>query len=280
MPRENGRVVGKVAFVTGAARGQGRSHCVRLAQEGADLIAVDICDSIGTVPYPLATEQDLAETVALVEAEGGRVVARRADVRDREQLKAAVEEGVAEFGRLDVISANAGVMSPGKSLDLTSEMWRELLDVNLVGVYNTCAAGIPAMLEKGEGGAIILTSSCSGLRGTPNLAHYAAAKHGVVGLMRTLAKELAPHFIRVNCICPTIVPTEMGLADVVLKLFCPEIENPTVDDARGRFALQNQLPVPWVESVDVSNALLFLASDEARYITNVALPVDAGSMGT
>ncbi|MFD6061768.1 MULTISPECIES: mycofactocin-coupled SDR family oxidoreductase [Rhodococcus] len=277
MAHTQGRVSGKVALVTGAARGQGRSHCVRLAQEGADIIAIDICRNVDTIPYALGAETDLAETVSLVEESGGRIFARRADVRDREGLTAVVDEGVARFGALDIVSANAGVMSPARTLELTSEMWQDLLDVNLVGVYNTCAAAIPHLIA-GKGGSIVLTSSCSGLRGTPNLAHYSAAKHGVVGLMRTLAIELAPEFIRVNTIHTTIVPTGMGLSDAVLKLFRPDLPRPTVEDARAGFAQQNLIPVPWVELDDVSNALLFLASDESRYITGVALPVDAGSM--
>ena len=212
-----------------------------------------------------------------MEESGGRIFARRADVRDRDGLTAVVDEGVARFGALDIVSANAGVISPARTLELTPEMWQDLLAVNLVGVYNTCAAVIPHLVA-GGGGSIVLTSSCSGLRGTPNLAHYSAAKHGVVGLMRTLAKELAPDFVRVNSIHTTVVPTDMGLSDIVVGLFRPDLPKPSVDDARAGFADQNLIPVPWVELEDVSNALLFLASDEARYITGVALPVDAGSM--
>ncbi|MFC9837406.1 mycofactocin-coupled SDR family oxidoreductase [Rhodococcus sp. NPDC127530] len=277
MISEHGRVADKVALVTGAARGQGRNHCLRLADEGARIIALDICRDIDTIPYSLGSATDLDETISLVEERGGQIFARAADVRDREEITAVVDAGVARFGALDIVSANAGVMSPAKTLELTSEMWQDLLDVNLVGVYNTCAAAVPHLIA-GKGGSIVLTSSCSGLRGTPNLAHYSAAKHGVVGLMRTLARELAPDFIRVNTIHTTVVPTGMGLSDAVLELFRPDLPRPTVEDARAGFALQNLIPVPWVELDDVSNALLFLASDESRYITGVALPVDAGSM--
>ncbi|MBX6387545.1 MAG: mycofactocin-coupled SDR family oxidoreductase [Frankia sp.] len=276
MSAAGGRVAGKVALITGAARGQGRAHAVRLAEEGADIIAIDACAPMATVPYPLADEAELAETAALVEAAGRRVVARRADVRDLDSLTAAVDEGVAALGRLDVVCANAGVNTPAPMVEMTEEVWQEIVDIDLTGVWRTCRAAIPHLIAGGRGGAIILTSSAAGLKAYANIAHYTAAKHGVVGLMKTLAQELAPHRIRVNTVNPTQVDTPMIMNEPMYRLFCPDIENPTREDFAPVSQAMNALPIPWVEPVDVSNAVLFLASDEARYITGVALPVDAG----
>jgi SDR family mycofactocin-dependent oxidoreductase len=274
-----GRVEGKVAFITGAARGQGRSHAVRLAEEGADIIAVDVCEDIPGMPYAGATEDDLAETVAQVEALDRRIVWARADVRDGDALRRVVDDGVTELGRLDIVSANAGIGThPALAADIEEDAWRQNLDINLTGVWLTCKAAIPRMIEKGNGGAIVLTSSVAGLMAYQNAGHYVAAKHGVVGLMRTMALELAEHRIRVNSIHPTQVPTPMLMNESVWGLFRPDIEQPTREDfAEASQALQ-ALPIPWVESVDVSNALVFLASDDARYITGVPLPVDAGTL--
>jgi (+)-trans-carveol dehydrogenase len=272
-----GRVEGKVAFVTGAARGQGRSHAVRLAEEGADIIAVDLCRQLDTVPYPMATPDDLAQTVKEVEALDRRIVATQADVREFGALKGALDAGVAELGRLDIVCANAGIFSFDTE-ELTEEVWRDMIDVNLTGVWHTTKAAVPHLLEGGRGGSMILTSSTAGLKGFPNFAHYVSAKHGVVGLMRTLALELAPHMIRVNSVHPTSVNTDMIQNDATYRLFAPDIENPTRDDVAPRFGEMNALPINWVEARDISNAVLFLASDEARYITGVTLPVDAGFM--
>ena len=271
-----GRVAGKVAFITGAARGQGRSHAIRLAGEGADIIAIDVCDDIPTVPYGGATDADLAETVKAVEALDRRIVAVRADVRDYAAVKAALDVGVAEFGRLDIVSANAGVYSHAAAVELTEEQWGTLVDINLTGVWRTCKAAIGHLVDGGRGGSIVLTSSGAGLKGFPNLAHYVSAKHGVVGLMRTLALELAPHSIRVNSLHPATVDTPMVQNDAMYRLFAPDALHPSREDFAAAAAPMNALPVPWIEPIDVSNALLFLASDEARYITGVALPVDAG----
>jgi (+)-trans-carveol dehydrogenase len=271
-----GRVEGKVAFVTGAARGQGRSHAIRLAEEGADIIAVDLCRQMETVPYPMATPEDLAETVKEVESLDRRIVATQADVRDAGALRAAVDQGVAELGRLDVVCANAGIFSFSTE-ELTGEMWREMIDVNLTGVWHTAKAAVPHIIEGGRGGSIIMTSSTAGLMGFPNFAHYVSAKHGVVGLMRTLALELAPHSIRVNSIHPTSVDTGMIHNKATYDLFAPDLDNPTRDQVGERFQALNALPIKWVEPRDISNAVLFLASDEARYVTGVTLPVDAGS---
>lgn len=273
-----GRVEGKVAFITGAARGQGRSHAVRLAQEGADIIAIDICEAIPENPYDPATEEDLAETVRQVEALDRRIVAEKADVRDFAQLKAVVDHGVAELGRLDIVSANAGISgSPNKSEDIPDDEWTNMLDINLSGVWRSVKAAIPHLRAGGRGGSIVLTSSDAGLFAYENIAHYVSAKHGVVGLMRTLALELAPDMIRVNSIHPTTVDTDMVQNEQIYRLFRPDLERPTKQDFADAATQMNALPIPWVESVDISNALLWLASDEARYVTGVALPVDAGA---
>jgi (+)-trans-carveol dehydrogenase len=273
-----GRVEGKVAFITGAARGQGRSHAVRLAQEGADIIAVDICRQIQTVPYPMGTAEDLAATVKEVEALDRRIVAAQADVRDYGALKSALDEGVAQLGRLDIVSANAGIFSLGAAADLSEQAWQDMIDVNLTGVWHAAKAAIPHLIAGGRGGSIILTSSAAGLEGMENIGHYVAAKHGIVGLMRTLALELAPHSIRVNSVHPTTVNTDMIQNDTTYRMFRPDLEHPGRADAEEAFASINALPVPWVEPVDISNAILFLASDEARYITGVTLPIDAGEL--
>ncbi|MCU1558066.1 MAG: NAD(P)-dependent oxidoreductase [Microbacteriaceae bacterium] len=273
-----GRVEGKVAFITGAARGQGRSHALRLAQEGADIIAIDICEALPENTYPPATEEDLAETVRQVEALDRRIVASKADVRDFAQLKKAVDDGVAQLGRLDIVSANAGIGgTPNRSEDIPEEEWTNMLDINLSGVWRTAKAAIPHLKAGGRGGSIILTSSDAGLFAYENISHYVSAKHGVVGLMRTLALELAPDFIRVNSVHPTTVNTPMVQNEGTYRLFRPDLENPTQDDFAAAAVSMNALPIPWVEPVDISNAVLFFASDESRYVTGVPLAVDAGA---
>jgi SDR family mycofactocin-dependent oxidoreductase len=272
-----GRVEGKVALITGAARGQGRSHAVRLAEEGAEIVAVDICADFDSAPYPGATSEDLATTTKMVEDLDRRVISRQADVRDSSALRAVVDEAVAEFGHIDIVCANAGIASFAPSWELTDETWHEMIDVNLTGVWKTAKAVIPHLIERGQGGSIIITSSTAGMVGFGNLAHYAAAKHGVVGLMKVLAIELAPHHIRVNTVHPTSVDTPMIDNPAVLQLFLPGVQNPSRDDARTMMKAMNALPIPWVEAVDISNAVLFLASDESRYITGTQLPVEAGN---
>jgi (+)-trans-carveol dehydrogenase len=271
-----GRVEGKVAFITGAARGQGRSHAVRLAEEGADIIAIDICDQIASVPVGMGRREDLDETVSLVEALDRRIVAAQADVRDYAQLERVLAEGVAELGRLDIVSANAGIYSHGQLADLTEEMWQDMIDVNLTGVWHTCKAAIPHLIAGGRGGSMVLTSSSIGIRAIANLGHYGSAKHGVVGLMRTLALELAPHSIRVNSIHPGTVNTAMVMNPSLYSLLLPDVEEPTQEMAAEVFQSLNVLPMAWADPRDISNAVLFLASDEARYVTGVALPVDGG----
>jgi (+)-trans-carveol dehydrogenase len=273
-----GRVEGKVAFISGAARGQGRAHAVRLAQEGADIIAVDICKQIDSVQIPLATPEDLAETAELVKGHNRRIYTAEVDVRDFDALTAAVDAGVEQMGRLDIIVANAGIGNGGATLDKTSEPdWTDMIDVNLGGVWKTVKAGVPHILAGGRGGSIILTSSVGGLKAYPHTGHYVAAKHGVVGLMRTFAVELGAQNIRVNSVHPTNVNTPLFMNEGTMKLFRPDLENPGPDDMKVVGQLMHTLPIGWVEPEDIANAVLFLASDEARYITGVTLPVDGGS---
>lgn len=274
-----GRMQGKVAFITGAARGQGRAHALRLAEEGADIVAVDICADIDTVTpyYPLATEEELAETVRGVEALDRRIVARKADVRDLDGLQAAFDEGLAEFGHVDTVVANAGIATYGKAWELSAEQWKDMIDVNLTGVFHTAKVAIPSMIEAGRGGSILFTSSIGGLKGIQQVGHYVACKHGIVGLMRTLANELGPYSIRVNTIHPTNVDTTMIQNPGTWAMFSPGDPEPSREKAMPGFMSLNTLPVPWIEAVDISNAMLFLASDEARYVTGVAFPVDAGA---
>jgi SDR family mycofactocin-dependent oxidoreductase len=264
-----GRVEGKVAFVTGAGRGQGRSHAVRLAEEGADIIAVDVCQDYDTVAYGLATEADLAETVKEVEALDRRIIATRADVRDAAALKEAVDRGVAELGRLDIVCANAGICTVQAWDEVTPAVWQDTLDTNLTGVWNTMVVAAPHLIAAG-GGSIICTSSTAGIKGLPFLAPYVAAKHGVVGIARTMANELAQHKIRVNTVHPTGVQTPMlnGLGGLEPLLG----RDPNLGPI-----FMNTFPIEVVEARDISNAVLFLASDEARYVTGLEFTVDAGN---
>ncbi len=271
-----GRVEGKVALVTGAGRGQGRSHAVRLAEEGASVIAFDICAPVASVSYDMASLEDLEETCELVRAAGGRVYAAEVDVRDVDLLQRELAAGVEALGGLDIVVANAGIASYAPGHEITEAAWEEMIDINLTGTWHTIKVAVPHLVTAGRGGSIVLTSSAAGLQGTPNLAHYVAAKHGVTGLMRTFANELARHWIRVNSVNPTQVDTPMIMNDEIFRMFRPELESPARDDIIDVSIATHALPVPWVESRDVSNAVLFLASDEARYITGVALPVDAG----
>ena len=272
-----GRVDGKVALITGAARGQGRSHALRLAEEGADIIAVDICRQVASVPFPMARPEQLDETAQLIEDLDRRAIALQADVRDFGQIQAAVEQGIQELGHIDVVCANAGIGSYAPAWELNEEQWDDVVDTNLKGTWHTCKAAIPHMIARGQGGSLILTSSTAGIKGLPNMVHYAAAKHGVVGVMRTLAIELAPYMIRVNTVNPTSVDTGMIHNEATYTLFMGGRAGATRDDVAPIFQSLNLLPVPWVEPRDISNAVLWLASDESRYVTGVVLPVDAGS---
>lgn len=275
-----GKLEGKVALITGAARGQGRSHAVRLAEEGADIIAVDVCRGFDHVAYAPASEEDLAGTVKLVEELDQRIVTKIVDVRDLAGLQAAVGEAVGELGRLDIVSANAGIASfQDGAWNASEEEWQEVLDIDLTGVWKTVKATVPAMIEQGDGGSIVLTSSIAGLVGMPGLGQYVAAKHGVTGLMRVLAMELAPHRIRVNSIHPANVATPMLQNEPVYSLFLGGVTGATDEQAAGGMQSMNALPIPWLESRDVSNVLAFLASDEGRYITGTTQVVDAGATG-
>ena len=261
----------KVAFITGVARGQGRSHALRLAEEGADIIGVDICADYDTIPYRMATGDDMKETAAAVEAMDRRILTARVDVRDRGALTAFMADAAARLGRLDIVLANAGISALGTEAEM-DDVWQDVLQTNLTGVFNTVEAALPAMIEGGRGGSIILTSSTAGLVGlsldsTAGYA-YTAAKHGVVGLMRGYARDLARHSIRVNTVHPTGVATDMILNPAIEQLYASEPAT-----AAG---LANLLPVDMIEPVDISNAILWLASDQARYVTGVTLPVDAG----
>lgn len=269
-----GRMDGKVALVTGAARGQGRAHAIRLAEEGADVVALDLCGQIGSVPYAMGTEEDLAETVRAVEALDRRILARPADVRDSASLDEVVAAGLEQFDRIDVVCANAGIFSNSPFAEISDVMWDDMIAVNLTGVFRTVKAVLPTMIAAGGGGSIVLTSSVAGLVGFANFAHYTAAKHGVVGLMRTLVNEVSQHGIRVNTVHPNSVNTDMIMNEPTYRLFDPE--NPTQERFGEIFATLNPLGVKWVEPVDVSNAVLYLASDESRYVTGAMIPVDAG----
>ncbi len=271
-----GRVEGKVALVTGAAKGQGRAHCLRLAQEGADVLALDVCADVPQTRYAQGTPDQLAETAALVRATGRKVVTRQADVRDAEEMTRAVTEGVAELGRLDVVVANAGIIQLKPALEITADDWATVLAINLTGVWNTVRAALPTLLAQGSGSVIII-SSAAGLKGPPGMAHYAAAKTGLVGLMRSLANELGPQGVRVNSVHPTTVDTDMVHWPEAYAAFRPDLAEPTRADVEPVFTSLNVLPVPWIQPEDVSAAVLFLAGDESRYVTGVTLPVDAGT---
>lgn len=260
-----GRVEGKVAFITGAARGQGRSHAVRLAEEGADLILIDLCESLPGLEYPLATRADLDQTARLVRSHGRTAVTAVADVRDAEAMRAAVADGVAELGGLDASVANAGVITAGTWDATTPEQWRLVLDVNLIGAWNTCAAALPHLTERG--GSLVNISSAAGIKGSPLTTPYTASKHGIVGMSLALANELAARNVRVNTVHPTGVAT--GMAPRSLHAM---IEGrPDIGPIYG-----NALPVQVVEARDISNAVLFLVSDESRYVTGLEFKVDAG----
>lgn len=271
---------GKVALVTGAAHGQGRSHAVRLAEEGADVVVVDVCSQLPLVPYQTGTREELDETVDLVRAAGRRAVAVVADVRDGSAVVDAVSTAERQLGHLEIVVANAGVNLAGRPAhEIDDEAWSLVLDVNLTGVFNTARAAVPALRRSVRGGAsITMTSSVAGLHPYAGIAQYNAAKYGVVGLMKTMALELAPMGIRVNSVNPSAVRTDMIMNETIMKNFVPESPSPTLAEFSARCESMNAMPTPWIEAVDVSNAVVWLASDEARYITGVALPVDPGSL--
>jgi SDR family mycofactocin-dependent oxidoreductase len=275
-----GRVQGKVAFITGAARGQGRSHALRLAEEGADIIAVDLCHDIDTIGYPLSTPDDLKETVRLVEAQDRRIVAVQADVRERAELRAALERGIAELGQVDIVVAQAGIA--GQKSEAPLQAWTDVVDTNLIGVINAVHAALPHLQA---GASVIATGSTAAYMQTLPYQKvgtdsggiaYMVAKRMLSSYMHDLARELAPRSIRANVVHPTNVDTDMLQSDVMYRSFRPDLEHPTKEDATPAFYSQQAMPIPWIDPVDISNAVLFLASDEARYVTGMQLRVDAG----
>jgi SDR family mycofactocin-dependent oxidoreductase len=271
-----GRLAGKTALLTGAARGIGRACAVRFAEEGADLALVDIGRDVETVPYAGARAEQLGEATEEIRALGRRVLAFNADVRDGQALRAAARQAADEFGRVDVLVAAAGIDSWGAAWELTDEQWQTMIDVNLTGVWQSAKAAAPHMIEQG-GGSMVLIGSVLSHKHNPGFAHYTAAKHGVLGLTRAFALELAPHMVRVNSIDPTAVATDMTLN----QLFFDELggrERASTEDVEKRLLAWNAMPLSMVEPLDIANAALFLASDEARYITGVSLPVDLGAM--
>jgi SDR family mycofactocin-dependent oxidoreductase len=268
----------KVAFVTGAARGQGRSHCLALAREGAKIVGLDLCRSLPEVAYPLGTEDDLAETGRLIEELGGEAVLMPGDTRNREDVQAVVDAGLRQFGHIDAVVASAGVWTWGQARGLSGHDWNFTLDINLTGAFNTVQACLPSMIDGGIGGSIMFTASQLATRGCPQAVAYSASKAGLVGMMRALASELAPHSIRVNTIHPSTVNTDMVLNQPTYDLFAPHKNGQaTVADLHESMRAFHMLPIPLIEAQDISNAVVFLASDESRAITSVALPVDAGS---
>jgi (+)-trans-carveol dehydrogenase len=272
------RVANKVALVTGAAKGMGRSHCVRLAEEGADIVAVDHCMQENGVQYPMGTPEDLAETATLVEKQGRRVITSQTDIRDLEALTALAGEARESLGSLDVVVANAGISTLGAAWELSPQQWGAIIETNLTGTWNTVKATVPAMIEQGTGGAVVLVSSVAGIKGFGGMGHYSASKAGIVGLMQTLAQELGPHSIRVNTVNPGLINTDMSMNPALLSMFMPDNPDPSRDDIAAAYKGMTVLPDPWLEPVDVSNAVLWLASDEARYITGITVPVDGGQL--
>jgi SDR family mycofactocin-dependent oxidoreductase len=277
-----GRLEGKVAFITGAARGQGRSHAVRMAQEGADIIAIDILEQIESNPYPLSTPADMAETVRLVEALDRRIIATKADVRERAELRQAIEAGVAELGHIDIVAANAGIL-PMAMGDPDPMDFVDAVDVDLLGVMNAVAAAVPHL--KPYASIIVTGSTAAMLPGTadnplmgPGGAGYSWAKKILMGYVEQMALHLAPQFIRVNAVHPTNVNTHLLHNDGLYGMFRPDLEHPTREDVEPAFTTFQAMPIPYVEPVDISNLVLFLASDEARYITGQQIRVDAGSL--
>jgi SDR family mycofactocin-dependent oxidoreductase len=267
-----GKLSGKVAFISGVARGQGRAHAIKLAREGADIIGFDLCGQIDSVPYAMATPEDMEDTVGQVEFEDRRIVAEQADVRDADAVKRVLANGLAQFGHLDIVVANAGIMPVIGDGAAGPQAWHDAIDVMLTGVYHTVEAAIPSFVERNQGGAIVITSSTAGLKGasngSPGSLGYVAAKHGVVGLMRGYARTLAPYFVRVNTVHPTGTNTPMVANEAFMQFIS---ENPELAES-----MQNLLPVSMVDPEDIANAVAFLASDDAQYITGVTLPVDAG----
>jgi SDR family mycofactocin-dependent oxidoreductase len=273
-----GELDGRTALVTGAARGQGRSHALRLAELGASLVLVDVCADLPSVPYAQPGEAQLVETAAHARERGAEVRTVVADVRDAAAMTTAVQLALDELGGIDIVVANAGVIQLKPATAITPDDWADVIGINLTGVWNTVAPAIEPMIEQGRGGSIVITSSAAGVKGPPNMAHYAASKSGVIGLMRSLASELGPHSIRVNCLAPTTVDTEMVHWPEAYAVFRPDLERPGRDDVVDVFAELNVLPVPWIEPIDVTEAVAFLVTDRGRFVTGAVIPIDAGTL--
>lgn len=271
-----GKLDGKVAFITGAGRGQGRSHAVRLAEEGADIIAIDVPKHIPNLPYHTATADDLAETVRQVEALGRRVVAAEADVRNFTALKSAADAGMTEFGRIDIVLANAGISAPAPTLEMSEETWQTMIDINLTGVWKTLKAAVPHVIAGKRGGSVVITSSLAAIVVQPNIAHYSAAKGGLIQLSNVLSKELAPEGIRVNTVHPGTVLTDMVVNEPTFRLFRPDLEHPTQEDFEEVARTMTGMPTTAVECVDISNAVVYLVSDDGRFVTGTTHVVSAG----
>jgi SDR family mycofactocin-dependent oxidoreductase len=271
-----GRVAGKVALITGGARGQGRSHAIRLAEEGADIVVIDACAPIPGVDYEFPTLDDLKDTAAMVERHDRRVLARQVDIRDQEGLDATVAEALDMFGSIDIVVANAAVATIREAWTMPEQDWLTTIDINLTGTWRTLKTVIPSMIEAGRGGSIVVISSVGGTKGIRNVGHYVAAKHGVMGLAKTLANELGQHGIRVNCVQPGNVNTPMSINPGSLRVYRPDLEAPTMDDARAVLGTLTALPVDLIDPVDISNAVLWLASEESRFVTGISIPVDGG----
>jgi SDR family mycofactocin-dependent oxidoreductase len=274
-----GKFDGKVVVITGGARGQGRADAVAFAREGAAVVVSDIGGDISSVPYALGGEVELKETVAMVHDAGGRGSYTLADIRSRRDMDALIAKAVDEFGQVDIVVANAGIASWHPFTELSEQAWRDVIDVNLTGTANTLAAVVPHMIERNYG-RIVVKGSTLGRQGMANMAHYSAAKWGLHGLVKSVAMEVAPFGVTINIVNPTIVNTPMMTCDAVIRLFCPDIENPTIDDALPRYATLNKIPMQWMEPDEISKGVLFLASDDARYITGTALDLAAGANTT
>lgn len=271
-----GQLDGKVAFITGVARGQGRSHALALAREGADIIGLDLCSKPSTTAYAGATREDLEETARMVKEAGGQLHAEVADTRDYDQVKAVFDRGIDRFGRVDIVIPNAGICSGAKTWEISPQDWREMIDINLNGVFHTVKAAVPTLISQGDGGSIVFIGSTEALKGAENISSYAASKHGVTGLMTSLARELGQYQIRVNSVNPTCVDTHMINNDFVYGLFRPDLDKPTREDVVETFSGTHLLPVPWIEPRDVSSAILYLVTEPGRYITASSMVIDAG----
>jgi SDR family mycofactocin-dependent oxidoreductase len=271
-----GQLDGQVAFITGLARGQGRSHALTLAREGADIIGLDLCGEIASTTYPGSTKSDLEETERLIKETGRRVVLSQADVRDYDQVKSAFDRGIEQLGRVDIIIPNAGICAGGKTWEITTDAWREMVDINLTGAWHAVKAAVPTLISQGQGGSVVFIGSTEALKGAENMSSYAASKHAITGLMTCLARELGQYNIRVNSVNPTCVDTNMIQNPYVWGLFQPDNPNPTRESVEDAFTRTHILPVPWMEPVDVSRSILYLVGESGRYVTASTLTIDAG----